>query len=79
MWQNLRSILKDNKTKCVIIEDGEPRYVVLSFEEYQHLQDQKKGDILEENSANGELSSYARSTRGQDDYGSSINIEDLPF
>ena len=79
MWENLKSILKDNKTKCVIIEDGEPKYVLLPFSEYQHLQGVRNNDNLEANSVNGELSSYGKSEGGQDDYASSINIEDLPF
>jgi len=70
MWENLKSILKDNKTKLIIIEDGKPCYIILPFEEYQHLQNARKNDTLEP-----ERSREA----AQDDYGSSINIEDLPF
>ena len=71
MWSEIKSILTDNKTRCVIVEDGKPRYVVIPFEEYQHLQSRKNDSIVEETSVNSELQEVAGS--------GSINIEDLPF
>jgi len=76
MWSHLKTILKDKNTRCIIIEDGEPKYVILPFEEYQHLQSAKTGAILKENSANKEWQEAAES---ENDYASSVNIEDLPF
>ena len=49
MWSSIKSILKDNTTKCVIVEDGEPKYVVLSFAEYQQLQKSGNNGIVGEN------------------------------
>ena len=37
MWDKLKKILKTSNEKAVIIEDGEPRYVVLSVDEYLRL------------------------------------------
>ena len=37
MWDKLKKILKTSNEKAVIIEDGEPRYVVLSVDEYMRL------------------------------------------
>jgi len=71
MWNSIKSILKDNKTKCVIIEDGEPRYVILPFEEYQQLQKSENHSILDEDKVNGEIQQEANA--------STISIEDLPF
>ena len=36
--------------KCLIVEDGEPKYVVLSFKEYQQLQKRGNSGIVGENS-----------------------------
>ncbi len=78
MWSHLKTILKDKNTRCIIIEDGEPKYIVLPFAEYQHLQSIKDGGMLKENSENKEWQETAASASG-DDYASSVNIEDLPF
>lgn len=71
MWNSIKSILKDNKTKCVIIEDGEPKYVILPFLEYQQLQKSEDHIILDEDKANSEIQEEANA--------SAISIEDLPF
>jgi len=78
MWSSIKSILKDNKTKCVIIEDGEPKYVILPFEEYQQLQKSENHSILDQSRAqldedkvNSEIQEEANA--------STISIEDLPF
>lgn len=75
MWSDIKSILKDNKNRCVIIEDGRPRYIVLPFEEYLGLQKGKDNSMIEENSPeaddriNGEIQAGA----------AAIQLEDLPF
>ena len=72
MWNSIKSILKDNKTKCVIIEDGEPKYVVIPFKEYQQLQKDGNNSIMGENpqiseeEVNGEMQDIK-------------TLEDLPF
>lgn len=40
MWSSLKQLLPTDRDRCVIIEDGEPKYVILPFSEYQQL---KKG------------------------------------
>lgn len=91
MWTSIKSLISDKKTKCIIIEDGMPKYVVLPFEEYQHLQQgrdnstvSERSPVGRENSANEDLATYNRTPEGgqettDTDYSSSINIEDLPF
>jgi hypothetical protein len=71
MWNNIKSILKDNKTKCLIVEDGEPKYVILPFEEYQQLQKSENHSILDEDQVNSEIQEEANA--------STISLEDLPF
>ncbi|MFY9457782.1 MAG: hypothetical protein WAP23_02535 [Candidatus Spechtbacterales bacterium] len=82
----LKSLLKDKKTKCVIIEDGEPKYVIIPFEEYQHLQEEKNDSIVGGNSWNEEKVNWEIQDTGEQDLKpqqnegvSAIKIEDLPF
>jgi len=80
MWSTITSILKDSATKCLIIEDGEPKYVVLPFDEYQQLQKNSAQSTIEH--ANHELQEIWE--LGGKDLESekkvaSISIEDLPF
>ncbi|MDD2753630.1 MAG: hypothetical protein PHT44_03405 [Candidatus Portnoybacteria bacterium] len=36
MWNQIKQILKKNKGTCIIVEEGQPAYVVVPFEEYQN-------------------------------------------
>lgn len=79
MWSSIKSLLKDNRTKCIIVEDGKPAYVVLPFGEYQHLQKNEGQSIV-----NPERSAGGREVNGElqearESYNSPINLEDLPF
>jgi len=49
MWESLKKILKTSNEKAVIIEDGQPRYVVLSVEEYLKLNNQDTSDVPSQN------------------------------
>lgn len=37
MWESIKKILKKNSGTCIIVEEGEPAYVVLPFSDYQNL------------------------------------------
>lgn len=37
MWEKLKNILQTTKDKAIVIEDGEPRYVILSVDEYLRM------------------------------------------
>ena len=37
MWEKLKKLLKTTNDKAIIVEDGEPRYVILSVDEYSRL------------------------------------------
>lgn len=43
MWDQLKSIIRQTSDKAVIIEDGEPRFVVLTVKEYNRLHDIVEG------------------------------------
>lgn len=48
MWDKLKEILKASNEKAVIVEDGEPKYVVLSVDEYLKLSQGKSGNIQQQ-------------------------------
>ena len=80
MWSEIKSIIQDNKTRCVIIEEGKPLYVVLPFDEYQQLQKNGARSTIEH--ANHELQEIWE--LGEQDLTpekkvAPISIEDLPF
>lgn len=48
MWDKLKEILKASNEKAVIVEDGEPKYVVLSVDEYLKLSQGKNDNIQQQ-------------------------------
>jgi len=39
MWDQIKQILKKNKGTCIIVEEGQPAYVITLFDEYQKALD----------------------------------------
>ncbi len=37
MWETIKQILKKNSGTCILIEEGKPAYVVVSFDDYQKI------------------------------------------
>lgn len=35
MWEQIKQILKKSRGTCIIIEEGQPAYVITSFDDYQ--------------------------------------------
>lgn len=35
MWETIKQILKKNRGTCIIIEEGQPAYVITTFADYQ--------------------------------------------
>lgn len=35
MWEQIKQILKKSRGTCIIVEEGQPAYVVVPFDEYQ--------------------------------------------
>ncbi len=55
MWEKLKQILKTENDKAVVVEDGEPKYVILSIEEYMKLvSDNSSGEPKKDNSSPSE-------------------------
>ena len=39
MWSSLKKLIRSHQDRAIVIEEGEPRYVILSIEEYRRLVD----------------------------------------
>lgn len=73
MWTSLKQLIKNNE-KFIIIEDGEPRYVIMPYKEYQKLQG------LNPVSASSDIESVNREMQNINDItDESLKLEDLPF
>jgi len=88
MWSAIKTILTNKNSKCLIIEDGKPKYVLLGFEEYQQLHNNKRyGTVVDEDKINSEMQELGPESLGDeiqpqqdlDRNVSTIRIEDLPF
>lgn len=83
MWKSLKQILRDSNDKAVIIEDGEPRYVILSFDEYMRMRGDRSVDPPEvARNAPADLAVAQEETRSSAAphlQKEEINLEDLPF
>ncbi|MEX2008498.1 MAG: hypothetical protein WD850_03345 [Candidatus Spechtbacterales bacterium] len=89
MWDSLKQLLRQSGEKAVIMEDGEPRYVVLTVSEYLRMRDgddvPEQADELsrqaakDEEEPNEEISALreAEYLGGSDN--SDVTLDDLPF
>ena len=63
MWNTIKQILKKTKGTCIIVEDGQPAYVVATFDEYQK-------------SLGGEPESKTAAQRGDQLYGAAPHFKE---
>jgi len=69
----IRQLIENEKGKIIIIEDGKPVMVIMSFEEYlEKIQKEKSGRLF---SSNVEKEQNAPAELGEED----LKVEDLPF
>ena len=65
MWEKLKKILKTSNEKAVIIEEGEPRYVILSIDEYMRLNSQTQGNEYQSTQENIAQTQYSQPSTAQ--------------
>ena len=41
MWDQIKKILKKTKGTCIIVEDGQPAFVIMPFDDYQKSLDRE--------------------------------------
>lgn len=71
MWEKLKTILKTTSDKAIVIEDGEPKYVILSVDEYLRINKLNNKNI-EENESNSQNQLNAVSENQNDIYAQSV-------
>lgn len=76
MWEKLKKLLKTTNDKAIIVEDGEPRYVILSVDEYSRLTstDTQADSVLGSNSYAYNSESLAQPAAG---VGDTIDLSDI--
>ncbi len=87
MWDKIKKILQKEGGKCIIIEENEPSYVVLTFDEYEkkiagsdtsdNQAEKINRDIAEWRATEAEQPEIAPQTPESRD--EDVKIEDLPF
>lgn len=45
-WETIKKILKKNHGTCIIVEDGQPVFVITEFDEYQKDLEEEPADKL---------------------------------
>ncbi len=90
MWERIKKILQKEGGKCIIIENDQPAYIVMSFDEYEKKKfvsdpvqketesefDKVNKDIAEWKAAEAEKNSdLVEPEESHQD----VEIEDLPF
>lgn len=84
MWEELKAILRDASDKAVVVEDGKPRYIVLSVEEYTRLRDSAERGVEEANEALSEavhdqFSSVEIEESAKEEANEAIDLNNLPL
>ncbi len=73
-WEELKKIISSSDNKVIIVEDGKPVYVLMSFDYYQkHFE-----SIDGKNKENYEGEKDERKTEKEDKRGE-LTIDDLPL
>jgi hypothetical protein len=90
MWKLLKQLLVSNDEKVVIMEDGTPRYVVLSVEEYLRLRSAQSAkerpqhreesfESVDNQPPPTPFTEEVQSAYNDHEPPSEISLEDLPF
>ncbi len=87
MWDKIKKILSKGEGKCIIIEDNEPAYVVVKWENYERMIDTCSAEIQEANKnidhwkaeENAKVEPEVAPVEEESDEKTEVKIEDLPF
>jgi len=87
--EQIKQLIQTDKAKIIIMEEGKPVLVILSFEDYQKILPKKKGRVLDndpENEHNDkqivsqQASNREKNFQSQNEQAASdLTIDDLPF
>ncbi len=84
MWEKIKKILSKGDGKCIIVEDDQPTYVIIKWEEYESMVDNCSTEMQEANrnidhwkAENDDKKEYEVNKEKEDK--AEVKIEDLPF
>ncbi len=84
MWEKIKKILSKGDSKCIIVEDNQPTYVIIKWEDYESMVDNRSTEIQEANSnidnwkAENDAKKEYEANKEKEDK-AEVKIEDLPF
>jgi hypothetical protein len=78
LWKTIKKILQKQGGKCIIIEEGQPTYLVIKIEDFEENLDEDKSSEIDR--VNQDINEW----KGQESEESiqdtkDVKIEDLPF
>lgn len=78
MWDAIKKFLQRNRPACLLIEDGQPRYVVLNYEEYEEMCKARPKETANPSELAGEkINSAVR--EADDNIASPVFVEEAPL
>lgn len=77
MWESIKKLLKTDKDKAILMEDGQPRYVVLSVKEYLKLVDESSSQDIQSRVADVYQGAPSLSSEEYPGYSEELNVTDV--
>jgi len=84
MWEKIKKILSKGDGKCILVEDNQPTYVIIKWEDYENMIDNYsvKTEEVNRNIDNWKAENDAKD-KSEDKIAredkAEVKIEDLPF
>ena len=87
MWETIKKTLQKGGGRCIIVENGQPVYVVMSMKDYDNLLDAGQYEDRDKNTeqANRDIEEWKLSEGQEPDIEDvippkeEVKVEDLPF
>jgi len=84
MWEKIKKILSKGDGKCIIVEDNQPTYVIIKWEDYEDMIDNRSTKAQE---VNRDIDHWKAENDAKDkiedkdikEENAEVKIEDLPF
>ena len=81
MWQRIKKILQKEGGKCIIVEDGQPTYLVMKMEDYEKMSESRSSSETEE--VNRDIDEWKANQKEETEVvgpeNQEVKVEDLPF
>ena len=78
-WEEIEKIIKNEGGKFIIVEDGEPRLVITSFDDYKNRSGNQMNNVEGQRKDGSESLQDNEERSGPVDSGDELTIDDLPL